>query len=207
MDEEAVWQAVDRQRLTVAGMLAGLSDDQWRHPSLCAGWTVRDVAGHLAWQQRTSLPAILRDFARARGDLNRTIHDASCRWATRPTDRLVEEIRTLVGRRWHPPGLTHLEVLIDILVHGQDVAVPLGLELDLPPAAVAAAATRVWANDKLFGARAKLGAYRLVATDTSWSAGTGVLVEGPIDALLLLLTGRTEAASPSLTGADVQPRA
>jgi hypothetical protein len=30
-----------------------------------------------------------------------------------------------------------------------------------------------------------------VATDTEWSVGEGTLVEGPVEALLLLLTGRT----------------
>jgi hypothetical protein len=83
-------------------------------------------------------------------------------------------------------------------VHGQDVAVPLGLELDLPPDAVAAAATRICANDKLFRARTRLGGYRLVATDTSWSAGSGPAVRRPIGALLLLLTGRTAAAGATI---------
>lgn len=27
--------------------LAGLTDDQWEVPSLCAGWSVHDVAAHL----------------------------------------------------------------------------------------------------------------------------------------------------------------
>ena len=45
MDEENVWRAVDRQRVSVADLLAQLSEDEWGRPSLCTGWTVRDVAG------------------------------------------------------------------------------------------------------------------------------------------------------------------
>ena len=130
----------------------------------------------------------------------RTIHDASCRWAARPTGQLVDEIRSLVGRRRHPPRLTHLEVLIDILVHGMDIAVPLGRRLEIPADAAAAAADRIWYEDRYFGARTRLAGYRLTATDTPWSAGQGSLVEGPIDALLLLMTGRNQAAAARVTG-------
>jgi hypothetical protein len=41
---------------------------------------------------------------------------------------------------------------------------------------------------------------RLHATDTDWSAGVGVELQGPIKMLLLLLTGRTTTALPHLSG-------
>jgi hypothetical protein len=51
-----------------------------------------------------------------------------------------------------------------------------------------------------FWAKRRLRGLRLVATDTAWSAGEGAEVRGPAQALLLLLTGRTEAALPHLDG-------
>src|SRR5689334_5203229 len=194
MDEEAVWRVIDRQRLSVAELLTQLSEDEWPRSSLCTGWTVRDVAGHLAWQQLAGLPALLVAAVRAGGNVDRTIHDASCRWARRPTGQLIDEIRSLVGRRRHPPRLPYLEVLIDIRVHGMDIAVPLGRALEIPADAAAVAADRSWYADKYFGARTKWAGYRLAATDMSWTAGAGSPVEGPMDALLLLLTGRNQAA-------------
>jgi hypothetical protein len=41
--------------------------------------------------------------------------------------------------------------------------------------------------------------FTLVATDVTWSAGTGPRVSGPISALLLIACGRT-AALPQLSG-------
>lgn len=41
-----------------------------------------------------------------------------------------------------------------------------------------------------FHAKKKFRGVRFVATDVDWSAGEGLPVEGPIDAILLLLTGR-----------------
>ena len=57
--------------------------------------------------------------------------------------------------------------------------------------------------------RRRLAGYRLVATDSGWTAGHGQEVTGPIRALLLLLTGRT-ALLADLTGpgaATLQARA
>jgi len=34
------------ERETFAGLLERLTAQQWDAPSLCAGWTVRDVAAH-----------------------------------------------------------------------------------------------------------------------------------------------------------------
>jgi hypothetical protein len=42
----------------------------------------------------------------------------------------------------------------------------------------------------MFHARRRLAGYRLVASDTDWTAGHGNEVTGPIKALLLLVTGR-----------------
>jgi hypothetical protein len=51
-----------------------------------------------------------------------------------------------------------------------------------------------------FRARRRLTGYQLVATDTRWRVGSGQPVEGPMAALLLLLTGRP-AALTQLSGA------
>jgi hypothetical protein len=44
-----------------------------------------------------------------------------------------------------------------------------------------------------------LRGFQLTATDTTWSAGQGLAVNGPIAELLLVLTGRRTAAT-ELTG-------
>lgn len=46
-DPAAIAAPAIRQRRRLADTLAGLSDEQWRHPSRCAGWTARDVIVHL----------------------------------------------------------------------------------------------------------------------------------------------------------------
>ncbi|WP_281690643.1 maleylpyruvate isomerase N-terminal domain-containing protein [Pseudonocardia thermophila] len=47
---EAAWTAVDAHRRDLVQLLATLSAADWTRPSLCSGWTVRDVAAHVALQ-------------------------------------------------------------------------------------------------------------------------------------------------------------
>ena len=91
----------------------------------------------------------------------------------------------------------------DVLVHGQDIAIPLGRDHPMPAEAARAGADRVWTMGWPFWARRRLRGVRLLATDTDWSAGVGVELRGPIKMLLLLLTGRTTAALPHLSGPGV----
>ena len=51
MDRDQIWQVIDAQRMNLAALLEQLPAGEWRQPSLCAGWTVRDVAAHLTLQQ------------------------------------------------------------------------------------------------------------------------------------------------------------
>jgi uncharacterized protein (TIGR03083 family) len=201
LDRDQVWQVIDEQRLSLAGLLEQLSDKEWRQPSLCAGWTVRDVAAHLTLQQ-LGLGGVIAMMARWRGSMDRTIHHAARRRAAAwPAGQMIAEIRDMAGSRRHTIGVTYLETLTDILVHGQDIAIPLGRRHDMPPRAAAAAASRVltmrW-PPPLPAAR-KVAGFRLAATDTPWSFGEGPQVNGPMGALLLVCAGRL-APLPQLSG-------
>lgn len=201
-DDDEIWAAIDAHRLLTADFLASISSAQWRHPSLCDGWTVQDVAAHLTMQQLWLGEALLCAL-RYPGGINRMIRQSAKRRAELPRQEIINEIRAMVGSRRHNFGVTCQETLIDILVHSQDIAMPLGRTLEVDPEAAAIAATRVWsfargAKAKVF-AKIPLDGLRFRATDVAWHVGAGRVVEGPIAAILLVLTGRL-AALPMLSG-------
>jgi uncharacterized protein (TIGR03083 family) len=201
MDEDAIWQVIDTQRTSLTLLLEKLTDDQWRQPSLCTGWTMRDVTAHLALQQ-LGVRDVFAMLAHWRGSTDRTIqHMARRHAAARTNAQLIAEIRGMVGSRRHTLGVTYLEVLSDNLIHAQDIAIPLGLHHDMPPEAAAVSATRLlsmrWPPP--LPSIPRLAGFRLVATDVAWSHGTGPEVHGPMSALLLACAGRT-AALPGLSG-------
>jgi uncharacterized protein (TIGR03083 family) len=201
MDRKNVWEAVDAQRLRVADMLDQLTDQEWHHPSLCQGWTVRDVAAHLTLQQVTWGEA-LRFMIKYRGNTDRGIHESAReRAVVLSTGQIIAEIRDMVGSRRHNFGVSYRETLIDALVHGQDIAVPLGRTLDIPPDMAAEATTRMWTMrfPPPFPATRKMNGFRLVATDIDWSAGEGPDVHAPVCAIMLVSCGRL-VALPELSG-------
>jgi uncharacterized protein (TIGR03083 family) len=199
MERDAVWSAIDRERLSLADFLETLGEADWAVPSLCAGWTVRDVAAHIPLSHIGRGRAVV-EAVRYRGSFNRMIGETARRHAAETTpEQLIAEIRAMAGSRKHPIGTSHLDPLVDVLVHTQDIAVPLGRERAMPVDAAVAAADRVWSMGFPFGARRRLTGLRLEATDADWARGAGVLVSGPIAVLLLVLSGR-RARLAELTG-------
>ena len=205
---DAVWAAIDDQRARTADLLEQLNPEQWHHPSLCQDWSVRHVAAHLTLQQQrirdvaafvAHHPQLLRSVT-----LNASIHTTAVHQAQLlTTSKITARIRATIGSRRHNAFVTPLETLTDILVHSQDIAIALGVELPMRATAGALAATRRWDTQRSWLATVfdpiPLAGYRLTATDTNWTRGQGPEIAGPISALLLLLTGRT-AALTQLTG-------
>ena len=193
MNDDELWGAIDAQRLRIADLLDDLREEEWRAPSLCTGWTVREVAAHLTLQQ-VGLLDVLPLALRYRGDVNRVIDESTRRAARGEAAGFAPRIRAMVGSRRRNFGVTAQETLIDVLVHGLDIAVPLGRELVVPPLPCRWAADRVrsyggGSKAKVFGPL-QLDGVRLVADDIDWSAGEGPEVRGPIASILLALTGR-----------------
>ena len=201
MEAEGTWQVITEQRLALAELLDGLSPGQWELPSLCAGWRIRDVAAHVALApQAPGMATMITEAIRARGSFDRLNHDLAARHALRPTSDLVAELRHYAGCRRLPAPTNHRNTLVDVLVHGQDVAIPLDIEHPMPLAPAAAAADRVWMMGWPFWSRRRLRNIRLVATDVDWVAGQGAELRGPIAQLLLLMTGRPPGVLPRLSG-------
>jgi uncharacterized protein (TIGR03083 family) len=206
-DADATWSAIDDQRRRTADLLEQLTPEQWRQPSLCQGWTVRHVAAHLTLQQlrvRDTAAFVARNPSMLRRvTLNRFIHQSAVIESRLPVEEIVHRIRAMIGSRRHNAFVTPLETLSDVLVHSQDIAVPLGLHLQMDPTAGARAATRRWDTRRTWLSTVfqtlPLEGYRLTATDVDWAQGKGLDVAGPVGALLLLLTGRSGALA-QLTG-------
>jgi uncharacterized protein (TIGR03083 family) len=117
----------------------------------------------------------------------------SVRHAERPGADLVAELREHAASRRLPKVTNVRNILFDILVHGQDIAIPLGIPREMPKDAARAGIERVWTMGWPFGVKRSLKEFRFVATDVDWAAGDGPDVTRPVDALLLLLTGRPVA--------------
>ncbi|WP_458689319.1 maleylpyruvate isomerase family mycothiol-dependent enzyme [Nocardia tengchongensis] len=188
---EQIWHAVAAERNSLHDMMSTLSETQWNQESLCENWRNRDVVAHVVLSAQPSTAAILVGLVRSGGNLHGMIRDTAIRYAkSTTTAELLAHLRATVPLRKTTLGTTPADRLMDLLVHGQDIAIPLGITREMPVGAVRVALDRICAAGT-FGIRRTLAGHRLTATDTEWSAGTGVPIEAPIATLLLFATGRS----------------
>lgn len=200
MGPDESWQLIEEHRLAIADLLERLTPEEWERPSLCTDWRVRDVAAHLALG--TSAPPVavmIREAVRARGNFDRLNYDLAMRHAQQPTSAITTELRRNAGSRDLPAVTNYRNIVFDVLVHGQDIAIPLKRTLRFSPAAGAAAAQNLWQLRWPWSTQRRFHGLSFSATDTEWSAGAGSAVRGPIRSLLLVLAGRP-AGLPELTG-------
>ncbi|MGQ0574226.1 MAG: maleylpyruvate isomerase family mycothiol-dependent enzyme [Pseudonocardia sp.] len=195
--------AVRAERLSLCDFLDGLDDSGWATQSLCSAWTVRDVVAHLTTTTRETLPFVVKAAIRARGSFDRmTVDVAGERAARYTTGELVAQLRESAGTSRRMPGSGPMDPLMDLLIHGQDIARPLGRRYVMRPELAAPSLAYV-AGSRFLGGPRRLAGLELVATDVSWGSGRGPRVQGTAEDLLLVAAGRA-AGLAGLTGPGVE---
>jgi uncharacterized protein (TIGR03083 family) len=191
MTDTEIRSAIASQRLELVAILAGLPAPRWDEPTLCAGWRVREVAAHLAMPFRYSIVRFLLDLARAGGNFDRMADRAARRDAAAlTTNELVSVLRDNAHNAWKPPGGGYQGALTHDVVHGLDIAVPLGIELPVPEdrLRVVLGGLTTPKGLKYFGV--DLAGIQLCADDLDWTFGSGTPLTGTGTDLALLLAGR-----------------
>ncbi|MFF5082872.1 maleylpyruvate isomerase family mycothiol-dependent enzyme [Actinoplanes sp. NPDC000266] len=188
--DDAYWSSVHKLRLRIADLLQTLSPAEWDAPSLCAGWRVRDVAGHLASVPTVTVRDMLAVAPRARFNPHRVNTVLAVRHGSREPGEIVAAIRQHAADRRMAKGLDGRNCLFDAIVHSQDMVVPLGREFPIAAEQSRAGLRRVWEMGWPFRARRRFAGHTLNATDIDWTVGTGPEIAAPALSLLLLLTGR-----------------
>lgn len=196
-----VWSVVRPEREALAADLQGIDAAAWRTPSLCPGWTVRDVLAHMTALARMTPVSFFgklaasgfnpvrlqaRDIAREKGaSVEETL--ANFRTITAAKNRLPGQDRTLLG---------------ETLLHAEDIRRPLGIPHRYPLDALVTVAELYKRSSLIAGTKRRVAGLSLQATDVGWSSGSGPLVSGPMLSLLMAMAGR-EAAIDDLAGEGV----
>ena len=179
------------ERRDLADYLDTLTEEQWELPSLCPGWVVRDVVGHLPSYDELGWSDVLALFVRSRFSL------ARCNQVGVESSRRLSTGQLVARLRAHavPHGITAMFgsaiALTDGLIHHQDIRRALGHPRTVPEARLVAALNFA-PRARALPAPANSRNLRLVATDVDWAHGTGPGVEGPGEALLIALAGRPQ---------------
>ena len=197
------------ERLALVGVLEELAPDEWAAPSLCAGWTVQDVAAHLAWTPTLQPGELAAGLVRSRLRVHRLNDHNARRWSARGRDAVLRQLRANAEHGVRPPGTPARAAVTDAVVHAIDISRPLRRSAPLDPAAFRVVADfsagLPWPlTHTLGGPQRSVRGVRLAAIDVPWTYGSGPEVRASAEALLRLLTGRpvepSELAGPGAPG-------
>lgn len=193
----------DEENADFAAFLRELDPEDWDEPSLCEGWNVRDVVGHILYGNELKLTTLPFKLARFGFSSDRSgAHYSRERAAGRSPQQLADDFANRdpwAGTcKVFPPKLT----LLDRLVHHQDIRRALDRPRDIPTERIVACLDATPKLGSVFGAKKRTKGLHLRATDVDWSWGSGPVVEGPGEALVMAMLGRAQALG-DLTGDGV----
>lgn len=195
-----VWAEVEAERRELLGLLEELGDGQWDAPTLCDGWAVRHVVAHLT-PSNISVPRVLAGVVKARFDFNRYIREEALHHGASEPAGLLHRFRADVTSHKTPPSAkAHLG---DVLMHQQDVRRPLDMPRDIPIDRLTFVADQMKGRRFPLPTKQRVAGVRLEATDADWSHGEGPGARGPLEALVMVMGGRT-AALDDLEGDGVE---
>ncbi len=200
-----IFDEIAAERRVTAEFLAGLDADQLATPSLCEGWTVHDVGAHLLMPLVTPMPKVVLAMVTHGLNWDGANRSLTKGVAARSTADIVAGLRQHADSHFTPPGAGPEAPLTDLLIHGGDMRVPLGLTRDIPEQRLRIALDYV-ASGKARGVvpADRVSGLRLEADDVAWAGGDpdGSVVSGPGEPLLLAVAGRpaalAELAGPGL---------
>lgn len=178
-------------RAELADFLAGLTPEQWDAPTLCTRWSVRDVVAHIISFDDLGPVAFVRRFAAGRFDPDQVNQVGVDQYAGLTPGELLADLKDHL----RPAGLTARFGgrigLVDGLIHHQDIRRALNAPREVPVQRLATALpfAKVAPPIRAFS---RVRGLRLVATDIDWSSGTGPVVEGPAEPLLMAMAGRAD---------------
>ena len=189
MSSNDLWPTIHAERQALADDLEGLTDAQWRTPSLCSGWSVRDVLAHLTGSASSTFPKFFGRLARS-GFRPTTMLDGLIAENLGDThEETLARFKAQVhstGKPFPPTALW----LGEALVHGEDIRQPLGIAHTYPPDGLQRVA-ELYRKANLDGSRKRTKGLTFRATDAAWSVGEGPEVTGPGIALVQAMSGRT----------------
>jgi uncharacterized protein (TIGR03083 family) len=183
------WPTIRAERKALAADLQGLSDEQWATPSLCTGWSVEQVLGHMAATAKMTPPKFFVNMIKSGFGFEKMANAEIAEETKDGPARTLQNFEDVQASKKHPPGPIDTW-LGETIVHAEDIRRPLGIKHEYDVDAVRRVADFYKGSNLIIGAKKRIAGLQLRATDTDWSTGEGPEVAGPLVSLVMAMTGR-----------------
>lgn len=177
--------------LALADCVESLTDQQWEAPSLCEGWSIRDVVAHVTMPARYSEAEFMNELKGFEFDFTRLSNAIAARDGQLPTPRLTADLRCEILHHWTPPGGDQRGALNHAVIHALDIAAPLNQTHVINDDTITIVLDDLTAGETYAHFGTVIKGRRIEANDINWSYGSGTELRGPARELALNLCGRT----------------
>lgn len=178
-------------------MVAGLAPDEWDRPTLCAGWTVKDVVSHVLANDEIGMYGYVWGVTRAGLRPARHTEAVQARWRERTPEQIAAFARGLDHPRGMAKSMFKLAPLIlftETFVHQQDVRRSIGWGREVDEDRMVAILDAMVHTGAGVRARRTVAGLRVRATDVDYVSGApigkGAEVYGPAEVLVMTIAGR-----------------
>ncbi|MHA2787571.1 maleylpyruvate isomerase family mycothiol-dependent enzyme [Corynebacterium sp. S7] len=185
------WSLIHTERSRVAGMAEDLSDEQLRAQSLCQDWTTEEVVAHLSAAANTGTIRWMTSMVRSRFDPAKHNNRQLARYLGDTPAETVHTFRRLVPNTIAPTK-DYGAWLGEVVVHGQDIAQPLGVNLVPNKVALREVARYFTVKDFAVNSYSLVKDLSIKALDDDFRAGTGPTVQGELLPLVMTMAGRPQ---------------
>lgn len=194
---------VRHEREALAADLEVIDETAWVTPSLCLGWTVRDVLAHMTALARMTPLMFFQKLAASGISPSKLQQRDVVIEKGSSVDETLARFRSVTISNSRLRAVPAKTALGETLLHAEDIRRPLGLKYVYPLAALVTVADAYKGSNLVAGTRRRIAGLSLQATDIDWSTGSGRVVSGPMMSLLMAMAGR-RAAIEDLGGEGVE---
>lgn len=183
---------VTAQRNRLGDLVETLDDAAWNRLSLCAGWRVQDVVAHCTQSHVATPWRVVTELITSGFSLTARNE----RWvaARRQHDRstILAEYRATADRLAVPAAELPY-ALVEVVIHGYDIAWPVNRTVEVPTASLVIVADACRRAGLFLHAKQRCAGLTLHARDIAWSSGAGPEITGPLSSIIMAIAGRSQA--------------
>lgn len=199
----AIRATICQEREALAADMGAIDEAAWATPSLCPGWTVRDVLAHMTALARMTPPKFFQKLIASGFSPSRLQARDIEQEKGSSADETLARFHSVSNSNNRLRAVPEKTALGETVLHSEDIRRPLGIQHEYPLHAVVTVVDAYKGSNLVAGTKRRIAGLALQATDIDWSTGTGPVVSGPMLSLLMAMAGR-QAAIEDLKGEGVE---
>ncbi len=188
----AEWNEAAKARNEFADLFESLDDSQQATTSLSSAWDARGVLCHLTSFTEATAFGFMKHLAKGKFNFDQVSQNMVNEMSDRSSEDVVAALRKNAAKGAPMPGFPEAMTTSDVVIHTQDVRRPLGLAESTSPELVQATLNFLTTakQAKQMVDLKPMTNVRLEATDSDWAFGTGAVINGTSEALMMALANR-----------------